>query len=147
MAVVYKEHIFEGNLDECFRGITGYLSYPEYIPGVIKVEVIKPRSPKAAIGLRYELNIVKTFFYELDMFHVENKEISWELVDSNLMKKNKGSWILEAQKKGSTLAKYQLDVDFKGLVPSPIIKKITESNLPAMFEGFQTLIKAMKQQK
>ena len=74
------------------------------------------------------------------MFHEGQSAISWELVDSNLMKKNKGSWTFEAQKKNKTLAKYSLDVDFKGLVPSAIIKKITESNLPAMFEGFQKLI-------
>ena len=63
------------------------------------------------------------------------------------MKKNAGSWKLESHKKNKTLAKYTLDVDFKGLVPSPIIKKITESNLPGMFEGFQKLIEFSKAEK
>ncbi|MEI8027137.1 MAG: SRPBCC family protein [Pseudomonadota bacterium] len=142
MASVTKEHIFSGSQTACFKAIANYEHYPEYLPGVLKVELLPPKDPKAAVSVRYELNIVKTFFYVLDMYHGEPDEISWKLVDSNLMKSNQGKWKLSSAGKNKTKAEYHLDVDFKGLVPSMVVKKVTESSLPAMFEGFQKMIDA-----
>jgi len=142
MASVTKEHLFSGTQTACFTALANYERYPEYLPGVVKVEILPPKDPKAAVSVRYELNIVKTFFYVLDMYHLEPKEISWKLVESNLMKLNQGRWLLSSAGKGKTKAEYHLEVEFKGLVPSMVVKKVTESSLPAMFEGFQKLIDA-----
>jgi ribosome-associated toxin RatA of RatAB toxin-antitoxin module len=142
MAKVTKEHLFTGTQTACFKALTNYERYPEYIPGVLKVEIVPSQDPEAAVCLKYELNIVKTFFYILEMYHKEGEEIRWKLVDSNLMKVNDGKWALSSGGKGKTKAQYSLDVEFKGFVPSMIVKKVTESSLPAMFEGFQKLIDA-----
>jgi hypothetical protein len=88
------------------------------------------------------LNLIKKFFYVLDMFEEAPKRLSWELADSNLMKSNSGSWTLKAGKKGTTDATYSLEVKFRGLVPSAVSDRIAQANLPAMFEGFQGLIDA-----
>lgn len=140
MATISREHQFDGSPADCYAGIISYEKYPDYLPGVVKIERIKPHSAKAAVGLRYELNLIKTFYYILDMYHKENTEVKWQLVDSNLMTKNSGLWLLKPAGKGKTNATYQLEVDFKGLVPSAIIKKITESSMPGMIDGFQRLI-------
>ncbi|MCX6123329.1 MAG: SRPBCC family protein, partial [Proteobacteria bacterium] len=60
--------------------------------------------------------------------------------ESNLMKHNTGSWTFEAEGKGKTKATYNLEIKFKGLVPSMITDQIAKANLPLMFAGFQKLI-------
>jgi ribosome-associated toxin RatA of RatAB toxin-antitoxin module len=139
MADVKAQHIFKGSIDQVFQGLTDYESYPDYIPGVVNIELYEPLEDGAELSIRYELNLIKKFHYTLNMFHEGNNKIRWSLHDSNLMKKNNGSWTL-TEKKSSVDALYELDIKFKGLVPSAIVKKLTETSLPAMFEGFQSLI-------
>ena len=143
MTAVTKEHEFKGSLKAVFAGISDYESYPDYIPGVINVEILEPLDEDAELSVRYELNLIKKFHYTLNMYHSGSNEISWVLHDSNLMKHNTGHWKLSAgNKKGHVHAEYSVDLKFKGLVPSAIIKKLTQTSLPAMFEGFQKLIDA-----
>lgn len=141
MAGVTTTHDFNGTLDQVYGAITDYESYPDYIPGVLKVIVLEPLADGAACSVRYEINVVKTIHYTLNMFHTKPLEVSWELESSNLMKKNEGYWRLHDKSDGIVAADYSVDLKFRGLVPSAIVKKLTETNLPAMFEGFQELIR------
>jgi ribosome-associated toxin RatA of RatAB toxin-antitoxin module len=140
MAVLETSHVFNGDINNVFRALGQFDKYPEFIPGVTGIKISPaPNGSKAQCLLRTELNIVKTFFYTNEMFAEEPNRIWWTMVDSNLMKKNEGSWTLTAQG-DKTHAVYKLDVSFKGLVPSMVTDQIAKANLPAMFAGFQRLI-------
>lgn len=140
MAGVDTNHTFTGDVARCFNAIRQYDKYPKYLPGVMKVDVLPPKSKGSICQVRYELNIIKTFFYVLNMYEESPHKISWDLEESNLMKKNDGSWNFKSAAKDKTIANYKLDVTFKGLVPGSIVNKVTEASLPAMFTGFQTMI-------
>ena len=141
MAVVETKYIFNGNIEKVFQGLIKYDLYPKYLPGMTGVKILPPESKGAVCQVRYELNIVKTFFYTLEMFHDEPTSITWNLIDSNLMKKSTGSWTLSKVKGGKTTeGAYLLDITFKGFVPSMITDPIAKANLPVMFAGFQKLI-------
>jgi ribosome-associated toxin RatA of RatAB toxin-antitoxin module len=140
MAELETTHIFVGSKDRVFRGISRFDQYPTYIPGVTKVEVGPATNKEANCLVRYELNIIKSFFYTLEMFEKTPDRLWWSLKDSNLMKQNNGSWEFEALGKDKTKAVYRLDIKFKGLVPSMITDQIAKANLPLMFGGFQKLI-------
>jgi ribosome-associated toxin RatA of RatAB toxin-antitoxin module len=58
-------------------------------------------------------------------------------VESDFFKTNQGKWILSPHQVG-TWVKYELEVGFGFLVPGWITKKLTESNLPQMFDKFET---------
>lgn len=140
MSNLRTEHIFNGSIEAVFSGITKYQEYPKYLPGVTKIELLPGKTANAVCCARYELNIVKTFYYTLEMFQEAPAKIWWHLVESNLMKHNSGSWELKAQGKTKTKAIYSLDVKFKGLVPSALTDQIAKANLPQMMDGFQRLI-------
>ena len=145
MTGITKENEFSGSIKAVFAGLSDYEAYPDYIPGVVNIEVLEPLNSSADVSVRYELNLIKKFHYTLNMYHKGGKEITWDLHDSNLMKRNNGHWKLSAgSKKGTTQAEYSLDLKFKGLVPSAIVKKLTQTSLPAMFDGFQKLIDGKK---
>ena len=144
MAIIETTHVFQGNINKVFSAIGQFDRYPEFIPGVTAIQVLPaPGTNKAKCQVRTELNIVKTFFYTIEIFQEAPNKIWWTMAESNLMKQNNGGWTLSAQGDSQTAAIYKLDVTFKGLVPSMITDQVAKANLPGMFAGFQKLIDAI----
>ena len=142
VATVERNHTFNGSVDKVFAGLRKYERYPEYLPGVTDIAILPAKVAGSVCQVRYDINLIKKFYYVLNMFEDAPKTLSWELAESNLMKANTGSWSLKAGKKGTTEASYSLDIKFRGLVPSAVSDRIAQANLPSMFEGFQHLIEA-----
>ena len=140
MAKLETEHIFRGTVAQVYEGIRQYEKYPDYLPGVTKVKVLPPKAPASSCQVRYEINIIKKFYYVLNMFEDKPGRIWWSLDDSNLMKENDGEWLLTAKDETRTKAKYSLEIKFRGLVPSAITDKVAQANLPGMLSGFQKII-------
>jgi ribosome-associated toxin RatA of RatAB toxin-antitoxin module len=144
MAELETTHIFKGHINKVFAALGEYPRYPEFIPGVTGIKVLPPPpGSQAKCLVRYEINIVKTFFYTIEMFDNGKDRIWWTMTESNLMKKNDGEWSLTDRGGTETHATYKLDVTFKGLVPSMITDQVAKANLPGMFAGFQKLIDTM----
>lgn len=145
MAELETTHTFNGNIQKVFAALGQFERYPEFIPGVTGIKVLPPPTgSKAKCLVRYEINIMKTFFYTIETFEEGPSKIWWTMTESNLMKRNEGSWTLTAKGENETSAVYKLDVSFKGLVPSMITDQVAKANLPGMFAGFQKLIDANK---
>jgi ribosome-associated toxin RatA of RatAB toxin-antitoxin module len=144
LAEVEIEHVFKGTPKQVFSALRRYDLYPKFLPGVQKVEILPAMVKGATAQVRYELNLIKTFYYVLNMRETPCESIAWDMADSNLMKANAGSWALKPKGKSQTAATYRLDVQFRGLVPSMVTDRIAAANLPAMMTGFQRLIDAVK---
>lgn len=140
MAELTTEHTFNGSIDDVFAGIRRFEKYPDHLAGVTGIEVLPPTKPKSIGRVRYELKIIKSFYYTLNMFEEKPNRIWWDLDESNIMKQSTGSWTFKDLGGEKTKATYKLDINFKGLVPSAIVDQITKANLPGMFRGFQDLI-------
>lgn len=146
MASLETETTFSGSVESVFEAIRKYDLYPQYLPGVTRIDVLPAKEKGSVCQVRYELNIVKTFFYVLNMFEDGPKKIWWTLDDSNILKANNGSWAFKAKprEKNKTHATYKLDIKFKGLIPSAITDQVAKANLPLMMTGFQKLIDESK---
>lgn len=145
MAELEATHVFQGGPASVFKALGQFERYPEFIPGVTAITVLPAKSgSKARCLVKTELNIVKTFYYTIEIFEESPHKIWWSLVDSNLMKTNNGSWTLTSKSANETSAVYRLDVAFRGLVHSMITDQIAKANLPGMFAGFQKLIDSLK---
>jgi len=147
VAELKTEHVFEGAVESVFDGIRQYALYPKYLPGVTRIDVLPPKKPGSVAQVRYELKLIKSFFYTLNMFEKSPSDIHWDLDDSNLMKKSNGSWKLSPAGEGQTKAIYSLDIAFSGFVPQKVVDQITKANLPLTFKGFQKLIDERKSEK
>lgn len=144
MAELTTEHVFDGSPQAVFDAIRQYQKYPDYIPGVTKIAVLPADKPKSTCQVRYELKLIKSFHYTMNMFEENPAKIWWDLADSNIMKRSTGSWTLKEVSPGKTKAVYALDIAFSGLVPQKIVDGITKANLPGMMKGFQQIIDDMK---
>ena len=140
MAELTTEQVFNGNIEQVYAGLGLYARYPEFLPGVTAVQVLPPKAPGSVCQVNYELKLIKSFYYTLDMFVEKPTRIWWTLAASNLMKRSNGSWVLSSIGKDKTKAVYTLDIGFSGLVPGRIVDQITKANLGSMMTGFQSLI-------
>jgi ribosome-associated toxin RatA of RatAB toxin-antitoxin module len=140
LAKLETEHVFNKEIEKVFAGIGQFDKYPQYLPGVTDIKVLPAKIDGSFCQVQYDLNIIKKFYYVLNMFEEKPNRIWWNLDSSNLMKVNDGSWDLTALDDSRTKAVYSLDIKFKGLVPSKITDTVAKANLPAMFEGFSKLI-------
>lgn len=140
MAQLETKHVFKGTIDQVFAALTDYKEYPNFLPGVTSANIESQDEIKGLQIVRFDLNLIKTFYYVLNMKQRAPDHISWELSDSNLMKANSGEWRLASKGKTQTEATYLLDIKFKLLVPAAITDKVAKANLGNMFQGFQKLI-------
>ncbi len=92
MAKLETQTVFDGSIEKTFAAVRQYSKYPEYLPGVTKISVLPPKDPKSSCQVRYDLKIIKDFYYTLNMYETEPKKIWWDLDESNLMKESTGSW-------------------------------------------------------
>lgn len=147
MAKLETEYEFKGDVEAVFKGIGKYEKYAEYLPGISNIEVLPAKLPKSKCQVKFDVNLIKQFYYIVDMFEENKKRIWWTLSESNLMKENSGEWVFESLGKDKTKAVYSLEVKFKGLIPSAITDQVAKANLPAMMEGFQKIINSGKKAK
>ena len=143
MAELTTVEVFDGTTAQVFEGIRQYEKYPEYLPGVTGVDVLPAKKAGSTCQVRYELKLIKSFFYTLNMFEdatAAAPRIWWDLADSNIMKQSNGSWAFTDAGDGKTKATYSVDIAFSGFVPQKIVDQITKANLPMMMKGFQRLI-------
>lgn len=145
MNKVVQSIVFKGACADVYAGITAYALYPQFIAGVHNVAFIDPTDPGASCGLRYDLKVIRTLHYTLDMYHTELTSIEWQMRQSNLLSHNSGRWNLTPASETTTNATYELALGFKIFVPGRITRKLTETSLPLMFKGIQDLIDHHKQ--
>ncbi len=138
MAGVEEVHIFDGKVSRVFNVISDFMSYPDVISDIVSAEVIENK--KTSTVVKFELKIVKNFYYILELKEKKNKEISWTLVESDIMKHNIGSWSFKKLDENQTQATYKIDVKFGLLVPKMIINAVVKGNLPQMFQEFNQAI-------
>ena len=142
MAKVEKKEIFKVSIEKIFAVLTDYASYPEFMDGVTSVEVVSKKAGKAVV--KYDINLMKTFSYTLELTEKAPSEIKWKFKEGDIFKSNTGGWHLKDLGDGTTEVTYIVEVDFKGLVPSMITNKLVSSNLPSMLKAVEKRAKAHK---
>src|ERR1700677_4122289 len=90
MAQAVTTEIFNAPVERVFKIISDYSNYPQFMTDVKRVSVIESSAEKKLV--EYELQIIKTFRYQLWMTEVLNTEIAWRFHSGEIFKENTGSW-------------------------------------------------------
>ncbi len=118
-----------------FKVVCDFERYPDFLPEIKQTKVLKKTEDE--IEVFYQLSLIKKVEYTIILKPKPYSEISWELKESNLMKKNQGKWVLEPIGENRTRATYFIDVELKLMVPKIIASKLIEVSLPNMLENFK----------
>jgi len=127
---------------DCYKIITDYAKYPEFLKESKGVVIDKKAGNTATVT--YTLELIKKFSYTLKMIGKPPKSVKWNFVKGDLMKSNTGEWILEDNGNGGTLATYNIEVNLGLFVPGAISKMLIGSSLPGMLKSFKKRIEGKK---
>ncbi len=138
MAGAETSELFDCSIEQFYKIITDYKSYPLFLDEVKDTNMIDDQGDKKLV--QFKVNVIKNFQYSLWMDESKKNELHWAFHEGDLFKKSTGSWILE-EEAGKTRAHYKIESKFKMLVPGPITKTLISVNLPNMMSSYKKRIK------
>ena len=125
-------------IEKMFDVINDHKAYPDFLGslGMVGVEIDSDDGDVKVVthAIKKMGKVVKyTLRYTFD----RPKKISWTMVKGQMMKDNRGSWVLEEAGEGRTKATYAAEVKFGMLVPNSLVKILVSKELPQMLELFK----------
>jgi ribosome-associated toxin RatA of RatAB toxin-antitoxin module len=127
MPKVIREKEFLVPIKSLYKTIADFKSYPDFLPEVKSVKVGEATAERTLV--EFEIEVMK--------------QVQWKLVESNFFKTNDGKWLLKEIGPAKTHVTYELDLNLGFFVPSWVSRKLTEVNLPAMFESYEKRAKTV----
>ena len=122
-------------LEKVFAVIKDYERYPEFLPEVKSTRVSNRQGDE--VDVQYEVDVLKKIRYTLRLKEEPPNRISWTFVEGELMRDNRGHWLLEDLGGGKTRATYNIEMKLGPLVPKSIVNVLVDSSLPKMLEAFK----------
>ena len=93
--------------------IADFPAYPQWAAATKKVEVVEPGDDGRARRVQFDLDAgILSDTYVLDYEWDDDRAVSWTLVQSQLMKRQEGSYTLE-ETDGRTEVTYRISIDIK----------------------------------
>ncbi len=122
-------------VEQVFAVIKDYQKYPEFLPEVKSTRISNRRGNE--VDVHYEVDVLKKIRYTLKLKEEPPNRISWTFVEGELMRDNRGHWLLEDIGGGKTRATYNIEMKLGPLVPKSIVNALVDSSLPKMLEAFK----------
>ena len=127
-------------LHQLFAVINDYAAYPEFVGGMKGAKLLGPGSG-GSTRVEFDLDMMKRIRYVVqirgDMNEArDSATVHWDLVSSDLMKKNSGTWTLKSAGPSRTEVTYELEVELNFPVPGFILKGLIAKQLPAAIAEF-----------
>jgi coenzyme Q-binding protein COQ10 len=138
MASANAKEVFNCTVEEFFKIVADYEKYPEFLPEVKGVKILKDSG--GVREMEYHVSLIKTFKYKLRVTEVANKSVNFEFIGGDVFKTMKGSWKL-ADQDGKCAIDYNVEATFGMLVPESVAKPLVSANLPMMMNNFKKRIK------
>jgi coenzyme Q-binding protein COQ10 len=142
MAQASISEIFNAPQKASFQAVADYSNYPSFLDDVKRISIIDGSADKKLV--EYELQIIKSFRYQLWTFEKPFSEISWKFHSGDLFKENFGKWSFKDLGDGRTQVDYNITAKFNLFVPGMIEKKVVEVNLPKMMNAFKQRAESQK---
>lgn len=139
MASANAKETFDCTVEEFFKIVSDYEKYPEFLPEVKSVKILKTAA--GSKEMEYHVSLIKTFKYKLKVTEKKNEAVSFEFIGGDVFKTMKGSWKL-SDAKGKCAVDYNVEATFGMLVPESMAKPLVSANLPLMMSNFKKRIKA-----
>jgi coenzyme Q-binding protein COQ10 len=135
MPAATRSIVIDAPMETVFGVITNYEQYPEFLLEVKRVRTSQRNGPE--VEVHYEVDVVKTIRYTLRLKEERPNRVSWTFVKGELIRDNRGQWLLESAGEGRTRATYSIEMALGPLVPKSIVNLLVESSLPKMLEAFK----------
>ncbi len=127
--------VINAPVEKVFDVITQYERYPEFLPEVKEVRAANRQGN--SLELHYKVDVVKTIRYSIRVTEERPRRMAWSFIEGEMMKDNKGSWVLEPEGEGKTRATYNVEMALGLLVPKAVVNALVDTSLPKMLDAFK----------
>ena len=135
-------HTFPCSLEKFYAIISDFEKYPEFLPEVKSIKIIKREPPKSLV--EFQVSMVKSFSYRIWLEELPPHRIQWTLESGEIFKTQTGSWDLKPVDGGkATEATYSVAATFGVFVPSMITKKLVEVSLPGLMRAYEKRVQTL----
>jgi coenzyme Q-binding protein COQ10 len=136
--------------DRLFEVVEDFPRYPEFIPDLRRVRVL--RKGEASQDVEFELELAlplgmkKRIRYSLAFNEERPKSVKWRLISGEYLKGNVGSWTFRSLGENRTEATYNIELSFGPLVPKAISNFLAEQSLPRLLAQFKARAESLPRQ-
>lgn len=135
MAGATRTIIINAPVEKVFDVITQYERYPEFLPEVKEIRTANRQGN--TVDVHYKVDVVKTIRYSIRVTEERPRRMAWSFIEGEMMKDNKGSWVLEPEGEGKTRATYNVEMALGLLVPKAVVNALVDTSLPKMLDAFK----------
>jgi ribosome-associated toxin RatA of RatAB toxin-antitoxin module len=133
--------IINAAMEKVFSVITDYEKYSQFLPEVKRISISDREGNK--VQVHYELELIKTIRYTLQLEEQPPRKVSWSLVKGEWMRQNQGAWTLEPVGPTRTQATYSIEMVLGPLVPRSVVNALVDTSLPRMLEAFKRRVETL----
>lgn len=136
MASASRTEVMNAPKEKILAVLKDYESYSEFMDGVSSVKIESRNGSQ--VKAKYDLNVIKTFSYILNLTENENG-VSWTFDSGDIFSVNNGSWELNDLGDGTTEVTYNIEVEIKikMMGTGMITKKLVNTSLPSMMKSVE----------
>ncbi|MCP3105145.1 SRPBCC family protein [Myxococcus sp. K15C18031901] len=127
--------VINAPVEKVFDVISNFERYPEFLPEVKEIRTSNRKGD--TVDVHYKVDVVKTIRYTIRAVQERPRKLAWTYVEGEVMKDNKGSWLLEPEGEGKTRATYNVEMALGALVPKAIVNALVDTSLPKMLDAFK----------
>ncbi|MBZ4401772.1 SRPBCC family protein [Myxococcus sp. MISCRS1] len=127
--------VINAPIEKVFDVITQYERYPEFLPEVKEIRTANRKGD--TVDVHYKVDVMKTVRYSIRVVEERPRRMAWTFIEGEVMKDNKGSWLLEAEGEGKTRATYNVEMALGLLVPKAVVNALVDTSLPKMLDAFK----------
>jgi coenzyme Q-binding protein COQ10 len=132
--------VIEVPLAQVWNVVCDYERYPEFISEMRSVRVLRREGPRQEVEFEIELELLglkKRIHYTLAMTESPQSSIKWNLVRSETLKGDDGSWEFRALGERRTEATYQIELKLGPFIPRAVSNFLAEQSLPRLLSQFK----------
>ena len=140
MTEVQRTEYFNCSLEQLYKLLTDYESYPTFLKEVQSCRIIKSKGDTCWV--EYEMELIRIFKYVNKHTHNGSNEIHWVFESGDLFQSMEGSWKL-TQQEGVTKAQYSLRIQWGLFMPRVVSQKILNIHLPALMKSYHRQVEKL----
>jgi coenzyme Q-binding protein COQ10 len=114
--------------------------YPEFLPEIRGVSILS--SENGVSTVRFDLQMLMKVSYTIVLTQEGDASLTWELSESKLMKKNTGSWKLQANDNDTTDVTYGIELELAGKLPASVNERMAGQTLPETLARFKARVES-----
>jgi ribosome-associated toxin RatA of RatAB toxin-antitoxin module len=132
--------VVEVALGQIWNVVCDYERYPEFIPEMRSVRVLRREGPRQEVAFEIELELLglkKRISYTLAMTESPQTSIQWSLVASDTLRGDDGRWLFKPLGERRTEATYEIELRLGPFIPRAVSSFLAEQSLPRLLSQFK----------